>query len=63
MITYARIGLCETFEDSEVERGNSGSSYFLLVIVEPQIVGAIGAQVVLLSVQVNVPHCFINYNN
>ena len=57
-VTYARIGLCETFEDTEMERGHSGRSDFLLVIVEPQIVSAIGAQVVLLSVQVNVPTHF-----
>ncbi len=62
-VTYARVGFCEAFEDTEVERGYSGRSDFLLVIVEPQIVGAIGAQVVLLSVQVGVPTHFINYNN
>jgi hypothetical protein len=50
MVTYTRVGLCETLEYCDMEVDNSWSSCFLGVLVKPQVVTSVRAQVVLLSV-------------
>ena len=56
--TYSRVGLAHSLEESEMESGDSWGSNLLLVLVEPQVVGSVGSQIVLLSVKVIVVHFF-----
>ena len=48
--TYARVSLSETLKEAKMEWSDSGLAGLLLVIVEPEVVGAVAAQVVRFSV-------------
>lgn len=52
----ARVGLGESLEDTDVEGVHSGSSQLLQVHVEPEVVGPVTSQVVLITIKMNVPH-------
>lgn len=62
--TYARVGLSETLDDADVEALDSGSADLLMVLIEPEVVGSVGTQVLLVAVEVRVPtrHFINNYN-
>ena len=62
MDTYAWERLRHASDDSDVPRVDLRSSHLLVVDIEPQVVGAIGSQVMLVTAEVNVPHVvfFIN---
>ncbi len=57
--TYSRVGLGKALEKAQMEGSNSGLAGLLLVVIEPQVVCAIAAEIVRLSVQVQVPHIFV----
>ena len=54
-LTYTRVRLGNTLENSDVERHNLWKTNFLVVPVEPQVMRTISAHVELFSIQVNVP--------
>ena len=55
------MGLGELLEDLEVEGDETGRAHLDHVVVEPQVVGSVGAHVLLLSVHIIVPHIFLYY--
>lgn len=57
--TYAWVSLGKTFKETKMEWSDSGLTSFLLVVVEPQVVSAVAAQVVRFSVQVQIPHIIL----
>ena len=54
--TYARVGFGHFADDSDLERLDFRHAEELVIGVHPQVGGSVGAQVVLLTVQVLVPH-------
>ena len=58
METYTRVGFGEALEEAEMERSDSGLAGLLLIVVEPEVVCSVAAEIVRLSVQVQVPHFF-----
>ena len=61
--TYTRVGLAHSLEQTNVEGMNTRSSQFLLIHVQPQVVGSVASQVVLVTIEIKVPHfiLLINY--
>ena len=55
-VTYARDGLGHTAEDRNVPRVDFRSSHLLVVGIEPQVMGSVGSEILLISAQVQVPH-------
>ena len=62
--TYAGVGLGEALEHTDVEGSHARGAGLAVVLVEPKVVAAVGAQVLLVTVQVSVPtrHFINNYN-
>ena len=68
-MTYSRVGLAEASQETHVEGQDTRLSDLQMVLVKPEVVGAVRAQVLLVTVQMEVPHCIdvstlliINYN-
>ena len=53
--TYARVGLGKALEHTDVEGGHTRGAGLAMVLVKPEIVAAVGSQVLLVTVQVSVP--------
>ena len=62
--TYTGVGLAKTLDDANMEALYSGCADLLVVLVEPEVVGSVGAKVLLVAVKVRVPtrHFINNYN-
>ena len=56
--TYARDGLGHAAHEGDVEHLDLGGTKLLVVLVEPEVVSAIAAEILLIATQVQVPHPF-----
>ena len=56
--SYSGVGLGNTLEEPVGERVDSGSSSLHSIELEPQVMGSVRAEVVLVTVQVGIPHAF-----
>jgi len=66
MLTYTGVGLAEASQETKAEGQDTWLSDLQMVLVEPEVVGAVRAQVLLVTVEMEVPHVstllIINYN-
>jgi hypothetical protein len=57
--TYARDRFGHASEEVDVEGVDLGRAELLGVLVEPEVVSAIAAEILLVAAQVQVPHPFL----
>lgn len=62
--TYAGVGLAETLDEADVEALDSGCADLLVVLVQPEVMGSVRTEVLLIAVEMRVPtrHFINNYN-
>ena len=62
LMTYTGDGLGHATEEGNVDDVDLWLTHLLGVGVEPQVVGAVASQIVLVTTQVQVPHCCFSFS-